>query len=173
MSELAATSDSNLKKCSNCKELKNKACFGKRKKSTDGLDYSCKQCESKYWKEYYQKNSKKLSLNKQIWYEENVEQIKEQQRNYRKANPEKILAKNARRILQLKQATPKWLTDEQIKQMNSLYFKAKDLQRKTGRKYHVDHIVPLTGKTVSGLNVPWNLQIVTQKQNLKKANNLE
>lgn len=66
--------------------------------------------------------------------------------------------------------TPKWLSSEHRKEMNDVYLKAQAFTSQSNIKYVVDHIVPLRGKNVSGLHVPWNLQVVPEAWNLKKSN---
>jgi hypothetical protein len=88
------------------------------------------------------------------WYERNKNTEKFKKRhNFLEAN---------RRAAKLK-AMPGWLTQEQKSQMRAIYNNCPE-------GFHVDHIVPLQGKEVRGLHVPWNLQVLPWKLNLKKSN---
>lgn len=64
---------------------------------------------------------------------------------------------------------PEWLTDVDLLEMESIYEYCSAL-RKCGLDYHVDHIVPLRGTIVSGLHVPWNLQVIPGTENMSKGN---
>jgi hypothetical protein len=69
---------------------------------------------------------------------------------------------------------PAWLTREHRKDMRSFYA-MRDWLNLTmfGVKYEVDHIVPLRGKTVSGLHAPWNMRVLRASENAKKGNRHE
>jgi hypothetical protein len=68
------------------------------------------------------------------------------------------------------QRTPKWLSEFDLLKMKCLYQVAAMRSQESGQDWHVDHIVPLQGKNVSGLHVPWNLQVIPKKDNLSKSN---
>ena len=57
-----------------------------------------------------------------------------------------------------------------IQEIEIIYEACKQRCLDTQRPHHVDHIVPLQGKRVCGLHVPWNLQILTAADNLRKSN---
>lgn len=62
--------------------------------------------------------------------------------------------------LKCKEQTPAWSDLSIIKVIYS----------KCPAGYHVDHIIPLRGKLVSGLHVPDNLQYLSAKENIQKSN---
>ena len=68
--------------------------------------------------------------------------------------------------------TPKWLTAADYFEMECVY-KYCGALRSIGLDYHVDHIIPLQGRTVSGLHVPNNLQVIHASDNLAKSNKWE
>lgn len=70
-------------------------------------------------------------------------------------------------LVNITRATPYWVDQRQIRAIK------KEAKRRTLRDgvYQVaDHIVPLTHKLVCGLNVPWNLRIITHAENAQRSN---
>ena len=134
-------------------------------------------------KEYYSEKGKE-------WYKNNKERHKELTTNWNKCpiNREKKNkkarewgknnkahgnVKNSRRRTSKLNAIPKWLTKEMKQEIKEIYQEAQDLQWLNEEPLHVDHIIPLRGKNVCGLHVPWNLQILTSSKNLSKGNSHE
>ena len=118
------------------------------------------------------------------YYERNKESVKaraaarpdeEKKRHklaHKQENPEYYKALTSVRKRRHRNATPKWLGSQEKVAMRQLYLKAQELTKLTGVRYVVDHIVPLINPEVCGLHVPWNLQIMTQEENLKKSNKI-
>lgn len=71
------------------------------------------------------------------------------------------------RYFRVKQATPRWVSHAEL---DAIYAEARRLSRIRKVPQHVDHIVPICGKDVSGLHVPWNLRIIPAVDNLAKSN---
>ena len=153
-----------------------------------------------YQKAYAQRNREKAYQRVKKWRAENPEKNAEQHKRYAAKYPEKIVAKtlawkarnpevakevsrrtrqkNAARVLANKakyravklQATPSWMNKGHWFEIGCVYV-YRDALKRVGLDFHVDHIVPLQGKTVSGLHVPENLQVIPAEQNRLKNNN--
>lgn len=94
-------------------------------------------------------------------------------KRWRQNNKDKANAQYAYRRARKKNATPSWLTESDKESMLELYTICGMFKIYTGLEYHVDHIVPLCGKTICGLHVPWNLRVSTSLDNLSKNNKLD
>jgi hypothetical protein len=105
-------------------------------------------------------------------------------KDWRQSNPEKSAAYTRKYIAKNKgdrnlwtanyrsakdARQPPWLNAGHLFEMESIYNYCASL-RNVGLGYHVDHIVPLRGDNVSGLHVPWNLQVITGSENMSKGN---
>jgi len=121
-------------------------------------------------KEYREANSDSIKETRKEYRKANSDKIKEYAKEYAKDNPDKRNALAAKRRSKRLQATPPWLTNEHLSAIRDFYTESKTLEKTTGIKHHVDHIVPLQGKNVCGLHVPWNLQVLSASENIAKKN---
>ena len=123
--------------------------------------------QMKYARQWRERNLIKARLASRKWYARNKEAVSEQMKRWGKANPHKVRALSARRYAAKFKATPKWLTDAQYAEMESVY-KAAIIQGLT-----VDHIIPIRGRYVCGLHVPSNLQLLSLEDNMRKHNHFD
>jgi len=85
-----------------------------------------------------------------------------------KTHPEKACAKSAKRHTAKLKRTPVW--DPQAHLILAKYQLAAMLTKASGVEHHVDHIIPLQGRKVSGLHVFSNLRVIPGSDNVKKSN---
>lgn len=102
------------------------------------------------------------------WTAANPERKREMDLGFKTKNPAKVTSYKARYRASRKQATPPWLTDDQDREIQAVYEEARRLTEETGIPHEVDHIVPLAGKIVSGLHVPWNLRAIPRVENNRR-----
>lgn len=158
-----------MKTCSQCKNIKLLSEFNKNRAQKDGLDNQCTLCsrisKSKWKKDHPDRNA----AQQRSVYAKNPTKGQKRTKHWRQNNPSKAAMQVSRRTAARKLRTPKWLTPLQYQQMNIFYDSAKALTKEFGINMEVDHIVPLQGKNVSGLHVPWNLQVLSEKLNASKG----
>lgn len=123
-------------------------------------------------REAYRKDPKRFQLRNQTYYKKNLIACKIAVKTYRTLNKAKFCVLGAERRARERTATPPWLTKDQRKEILGYYERSRELTITTGVCHEVDHMVPLQGKTVCGLHVPWNLQVLTKSDNVRKSNTL-
>jgi len=103
------------------------------------------------------------------WAKRNPDKIRAIQSRWNEKNPGKVTAKDAKRRASELNATPTWADMERIQQ----FYEDAKFWSQYGEELHVDHIIPLQGKTVCGLHVHNNLQLLPASVNLSKGNRLQ
>jgi hypothetical protein len=108
-----------------------------------------------------------MKLQTTNWNESNKEKLAVTKKAWKNANKDKMCAADAKRRATKLQATPFWT---ETKQNLSVFKEAKRIEKETGIKQHVDHIVPLISDLVCGLHVFANLRIIPASENCAKGN---
>jgi len=147
-----------------------------------------KENQKRLAKEWYERNKELAKERASKWQKENIERKREirakwrnnnlkQHNSYNKEwwseNKDKRAAYQGKRKAAQLQRTPNWLTESELRMIEAKYSLAAMLTRETGMPYHVDHIIPLQGKKVSGLHVFSNLRVIPGTDNVKKSNSYQ
>lgn len=114
----------------------------------------CVNCVKSYNKAYYEANK------------DNIKSVQKAYRQSPKGKAKRNASRAKRRATKLN-ANPSWSNEDHIKMW---YEQAKHWEWLTGEPYHVDHVVPLQGKNVSGLHVAHNLEVIPARLDLAKSN---
>lgn len=164
-----------MKTCNRCLKQKSKQEFSVAKTCKDGYRNYCKECQSLKKKEWYEQNKdyvltkttewhkqnpEKVRQTKKRWAEQNSEYASQYKIKYRQEHRDRINAHTALRRKRVQQNTPIWANKYAILQF---YLNCP-------KGFHVDHVLPLKGKTVSGLHTIENLQYLPASENMAKGN---
>lgn len=176
--------------CTVCGETKDISEFGRTSKKRGRKQLAiCKKCALAQTVKWQRENPEKRAVISARYYKNNPEKMQsirprqEEQRQRRHAeNPQKSLmtsstwkrnnrAKCNASLASYKakklQATPAWANTFFIEEIYDL---AQRRTEATGIEWQVDHIIPLNSKTVCGLHVEDNLQVIPAVLNRKKGN---
>jgi hypothetical protein len=121
----------------------------------------------------YKIHGDKIILAVRRYYSANKVARQAQKREYQKKNLHVYAQINAKRKAAKLKRTPKWLTPDDFWMMEQAYELAALRTKVLGFPWHVDHVIPLQGKIVSGLHVPLNLRVIPAVVNRSKWNKFE
>ena len=121
-------------------------------------------------KRHYEKHKAIILVKMQKYRQENREHRQKYFQKYKKIHAGKVRFWGAKRDAAIAQRTPSWLTESDWLNIRCKYEVAAMYTKEGICKWHVDHIIPIQGKLVSGLHVPSNLRVITESENVRKNN---
>lgn len=121
--------------------------------------------------EYRQAKKQQCTATIRQWREKNRELSNSYVRKAKAKNPAAVLANTVKRRLAKMHRTPNWLTSDEHWMIEQAYELAALRTKLFGFAWHVDHVIPLQGKLVSGFHTPYNLQVIPGADNVQKSNN--
>ena len=154
--------------------------------------------QKEYKAEWVKRNKEHVLQKDREWKDANREKVRaadrEYTRKYRKENPERIRETRRKRLKKSKAYLKVYRQRDYVKvrsnengakrralemrtskfelnnnkNMLKLFKLSQKKTKETGRNYHVDHIVPLQGRLVSGFHISGNLRVVLADTNLRK-----
>jgi len=117
-------------------------------------------------------NAEKMVEYKKKYAANNKEAIKHRIREWGRNNPDKVLANTRKRQTSKINAVPKWYGEfDSFVNIEAIKL-AKLREKATGFKWHVDHMIPLQSKVACGLHCASNLQVIPERLNCVKRNEM-
>jgi len=119
------------------------------------------KAKSAEWNKLWRKNNPgALAKNQALYRQRHKEELSNYYKAWRAENRASFNAYQKSRKRRVRSQMPAWVNE---KELRSIYLNCP-------KGFHVDHIIPVNGRNVSGLHVPWNLQYLPALENLRKSN---
>jgi hypothetical protein len=167
-----------MKTCRRCQQSKPPSEFRADTRNRDGLGSWCVECHRQRASEWAKENRERLNKKQAERRQANPDAARAVDLRYKRKhkakravahaewarrNADKRRASTAKRKAAKLRATPAWAKRDAIAAIYA------DAVSRPGR-WHVDHIIPLQGETVSGLHCEANLQVLPGADNEGKRN---
>lgn len=162
-----------MKICKTCHKTKELTLFAAHSLCKGGYENTCKSCKVAKTAKWQNENKDQKNSNNTKWRSLNLEKARKSSSSWRKNNKGHANSLTRSRQAAKLARTPSWLTSFDLLKIKCFYQVAAMRSRESECMWHVDHILPLQGKTVSGLHVPSNLQVIRGSENSRKSNHYE